>query len=115
MNGPKFFILIYLLLKSVSAIAETNTCKKVLAFQRNDLMILNEIITEKLQYKNLESFKQDQRILAYEFNSMPNYFRSGFENNLHYRLIVHFSDFSTTIIYDSAEREVRENLMQLQW
>lgn len=111
----KLPIIVFILLNSAFIYAENIACKSVLAFQRNDLMILNEIVTEKLGYSSLNEFKEDQRMLAYEFNPMPNYFRSGFEFNLHYRLIIHFEDFSTTVIYDSAEKEVRENQMHLEW
>ena len=108
-------ILFSMFLSFPSLFAGSMPCKSVLSFQRNDLMILNEIITEQLRYDSLNPFKEDSRILAYEFNSMPNYYRSGYEFNLHYRLIIHFQDFSTTIIYDSVEREVRDNLMHMQW
>lgn len=78
-------------------------------------MVLNEILTKELGYQNIEGFLADPRLLDYQFNPMPNYFRSGRENNLHYRLILHFKNFSTTLIYDSVEREIVEKQMFSNW
>lgn len=90
-------------------------CNKIMSFERNDLMVLNEIVLDVLGFESLQAFKADEKILAYQFNAMPNYYRSGYENNLHYKLLIHYAYSTTTIIYDSVTRDVVENRNNSTW
>lgn len=108
-------LLLLALLVSSPAWANQQICSSIVPFQKNKLMVLNEIVTEHLHYPTLHDFKADTRIIEYQFGAMPNHFRAGREGHLIYQLLLHYLEFSTTIYYDSETSEIVENKMYHAW
>lgn len=80
----------------------------------HDMIVLETLIYMFLGHNTLGEFKR-RGFLDFQFYATPNYTPSGREKDLHYKLMMHYSEYTQTLIYNSVTQQIVESTSRSTW
>lgn len=79
-----------------------------------DLMVLETLIYMHLGHNTIGEFKR-RGFMDFQFYAIPNYTPLGHEKQMHYKLMMHYAEYTQTIIYNSVTHQIVESSSRSTW
>lgn len=91
-----------------------NIDKSLKLLNPQDMAVLETLAYMHLGHNSIAEFKR-RGFLDFQFYSVPNYTPKGREKDLHYKLMMHYPEYTQTIIYNSVRFQIVESSSRSTW